>query len=265
MTTSHEETTVTQPERFSTIQIDCIDIRTGDRFRKIDGVFRNTVKRVEIIDDEYVSVWIEGQEKNAGPWLTFTGIDKITVQRSVEPAPDEMFDRIDATDAAREQFERDPQNAGSVGPARTPVGTVLSEPDVSYDVRDQFPTMPARTPRLSADIIARIRALRAEYRNSVGTSMNLVQARDAVLAGCVTLDDFTQWVSKRMTERRKAAGPHESCQVGPITVDVLGPWDNPEFEIGVWSNAEGTFVHGLTLTREEADALHTALGRMLLG
>lgn len=58
----------------------------------------------------------------------------------------------------------------------------------------------------------------------------------------------------------------ESRVTGPISVvTVDGPWDAPVFEIGRWDNNEGEFVHVVTLSREEADALHTALGRTLLG
>jgi hypothetical protein len=97
----------------------------------------------------------------------------------------DAFDEIERSDAAAEQFERDPQNRGSIGP--------------------------------------------------------------------------------RIPSRAEVKGPRESFQVGPVTVDVLGPWDSPSVEVGTWDTDEGTFVHALTLSREEADALHTALGRALLG
>jgi hypothetical protein len=66
-----------------------------------------------------------------------------------------------------------------------------------------------------------------------------------------------------MTE--PAVSQSDSCEVGPMSVDIHGPWDRPVFEVGRWDNEEGAFEHVVSLSREEADALHTALGRTLLG
>jgi hypothetical protein len=75
--------------------------------------------------------------------------------------------------------------------------------------------------------------------------------------------ELPDWQAVAETER--PVSQSDSCEVGPMSVDIHGPWDRPVFEVGRWDNEEGAFEHVVSLSREEADALHTALGRTLLG
>lgn len=62
-----------------------------------------------------------------------------------------------------------------------------------------------------------------------------------------------------------AADPREHVIVGSISLDEIGPAGERHIEVGKWDDDEGGFVHAAMFTREQAEALHFALGRMLLG
>jgi hypothetical protein len=75
---------------------------------------------------------------------------------------------------------------------------------------------------------------------------------------------------ERVRYDERDAGPvtytHESREVGPVAVDEIGPESARSFEISLWDNDEGEFVHAMMLpNREAAEALLRALGKILLG
>ena len=52
---------------------------------------------------------------------------------------------------------------------------------------------------------------------------------------------------------------------GPVSLDRIGPADEPHFEVSKWDDDEGAYVHAAMLSRAEAEALYHLLGRELMG
>jgi hypothetical protein len=302
-----------------TMTVDVADLRTGDRIIISSGNrHTNSIRRVEVVDQQVVNVWVEGQAPNARPWFEYVWGTQVQIQRPTAPPADEMFDAIDRTDAAAAQFERDPQNIGSIEPAG-PVAEVTSFAEEMIALVRKYETR-VRSALLSADDEPRDRL----FFSGIGETLiavcgnperhgphwldNIAPARDGAQTYCsgrliVTAPDpriaqpwrpapdhfetdpivisYERAVDEQIDEAELAAvqsgaevvelpsrsepAGTESREVGPVSVDVHGPWDRPVFEVGRWDTEEGAFVHVVSLTREEADALHTALGHTLYG
>ena len=287
---SPKETPVTeQPEHFETIEIDCADIRKGDRFRKIDGVYRNTVERVAILDGgEYVNVWIEGQGPHAQPWLVFTGTDKLTVSRPISKLdPDGMLTpkrlreigenaltfipvtaRTFEFDAVQSQRRIDWTASEILGkyvrPAfPNPNGPVRYAPELIASGRQYNPHVTGNAE--AAQVLAR-----EAIRLALNARLAEIEAKAQrpvlpVLTGPGMPDpeliELPDWQAVAETDPELP----ETREVGPFCIDEIGSGDRRSYTLNKWDNEEGAFVHVVSLSPEEADALHTALGRTLLG
>src|SRR3954471_2758625 len=80
-------------------------------------------------------------------------------------------------------------------------------------------------------------------------------------------DRFTRNPQNRPEiEPARTSAANFSIEVGPVSVDEIGPASSRQYEIGLWDNEEGAFLHGMMLPdREAAEALHRALDRLLFG
>jgi hypothetical protein len=268
-----------------TIEIAAADLRTGDRVVNGAGRFSLTVRRVELIDG-IVNVWIEGRnDPGMRPWYEFTEAQKITVQRPTAPPADEMFDAIDRTDAAAAQFERDPQNRGSIEGRRCllhdePSPTCGRCIQTHYSDGTPRPQAAVTAQSFADELIAlvhRYEQLAAETKQYLSAA--LAEPRDELPADDARqldaqLDTEIAAVSTgaevvRIPSRVELTGPGmpapETREVGPIEVTQLGNGLHTSYEIGQWSTEDGAFVHAVTLSHEEAQALYYALGRELFG
>jgi hypothetical protein len=84
----------------------------------------------------------------------------------------------------------------------------------------------------------------------------------------VSLDELTARVPSRRELEAEQGMPVEQTEtreVGPVSLDVIGPASAPTYEVSKWSTEDGSFMHEMMLDREEAEALYYALGRELFG
>lgn len=153
------------------------------------------------------------------------------------PTPD-PFDNLDVQHAGEDRFARNPQNRPELGAART---------------SDTVAGVPTPRPKTFGEMDPAERSA-------------MIRAAGAKLAAELSHPAFVAALARIMAESKPARTERESIEVGPVSVDEIGPVSSCRYEIGLWDNAEGAYVHGMMLPdREAAEALYRALGRILYG
>lgn len=118
----------------------------------------------------------------------------------------------------------------------------------STDIFDELDRQYAAADRFEVD---------PQNRGSIGPR---IPSRDDIAAVRIPLDDITDALPTV-----QPASTRSGIEVCAISVDEIGPEGDRSIEVGTWSTEDGAFEHTATFSREEAEALLYALGRILLG